>query len=114
MCTNPLLPSEYASDISSMFAGIENNTMFVAEQLEDMLRSARLGVDPWTGCVPNTATSASLVPYNQFNSPDISLLNVAGSLVDGPQLNGASGSNSNADSPFVPIKMNTFTSAVVH
>ena len=50
MCTNPLLPFEYASDISSMFTGIETNTTFVAEQLEDMIRSARLGVDPWTGC----------------------------------------------------------------
>ena len=97
-----------------MCAGIENNTTYVAGQLEDMFRCARLGVDPWTGCVSNAAASASLVPFNQFNSPDISLLNVAGSLADGPQLNGASGSNSYADSPFVPIEMNTFTSAVVH
>ena len=113
MCTVPLLPPEYESDISSMCAGIENSTTFVAEQLEDMIRCARLGVDPWTGCVPDIAASASLVP-NQFNSPDISLLNMVGSIADGPQLNGASGSNSNADSPFVPIEMNTFTSAVVH
>lgn len=97
-----------------MCAGIENNTTYVAGQLEDMFRCARLGVDPWTGCVSNAAASASLVPFNQFNSPDISLLNVAGSLADGPQLNGAPGSNSNADSPFVPIEMKTFTSAVVH
>ena len=114
MCTNPLLPSENASDIFSMCAGIEGNTTYVAGQLEDMFRCARLGVDPWTGCVPDVAASASLVPFNQFNSPDISLLNMAGSLADGPQLNGASGSNLNADSPFVPIEMNTFTSAEVH
>ena len=105
----PLLPSKNASDIFSMCAGIEGNTAYVAGQLEDMFRCARLGVDPW-----NVAASASLVPFNQFNSPDISLLNMAGSLADYPQLNGASGSNSNADSQFVPIEMNTFTSAVVH
>ena len=62
MCTNPLLPSENASDIFSMCAGIENNTNYVAGQLEDMFRCARLGVDPWSGCVPDVAASASLVP----------------------------------------------------
>ena len=97
-----------------MCAGIESNTTYVAGQLEDMFRCAKLGVDPWTGYVSNAAASASLVPFNQFNSPDISLLNMAGSLADGPQLNGAPGSNFNAESPFVPVEMKTFTSAVMH
>ena len=112
--TVPLRPSEYESNISSMCAGIEGNTTYVAGQLEDMFRCAKLGVDPWTGYMPNAAASASLVPFNQFNSPDISLLNMAGSFADGSQLNGAPGINYNAESQFVPIEMNTFTSAVVH
>ena len=76
-----------------------------------MFHCAKLGVDPWTGCVPK---SAALVPFHQFNSPNLSMLNMAGSIADGPQLNGVNGNNPHADSPFVPIELNTFTTVVVN
>ena len=61
---------------SFFFAGTASNAEYVAEGFETMSRNARLGLDPWTGMVPEIPSTA-MVPYNGrygnnlFPSPDV-------------------------------------------
>ena len=61
---------------SFFFAGIASNAEYTAEGFETLSRNARLGLDPFTGMVPEVSSTA-VVPYdnaygnNLFPSPDV-------------------------------------------